>query len=103
MPQMHQNTSITSSTAQHAGAEQNSESTESLAANPVAKKGATKVPAWRRIEALKERRELNEALSDIWAEDPEFDDEWLGIDDADDELADAELIGDGEPGDGRVL
>lgn len=33
------------------------------------------MPAWRRIEALKERRALKEALTDIWSDDPELDDD----------------------------
>ena len=39
------------------------------------KDAAPAVPGWRRIEALKERRALKEALTDIWSEDPELDDD----------------------------
>lgn len=39
-----------------------------------------KLPAWRRIEALKERRQLKEALTDIWADDPDFDEGMFAID-----------------------
>lgn len=39
-----------------------------------------KLPAWRRIEALKERRRLKEALADIWADDPELDEDFFALD-----------------------
>jgi hypothetical protein len=84
MPQMHQDTAFDQSNVQRAQTEQSAEPVERPAAAGAHKKGGAKVPAWRRIEALKERRELKEALSDIWAEDPEFDDDWLGIGDDED-------------------
>ena len=40
-----------------------------------------KLPAWRRIEALKERRQLKEALADIWADDPELDEDFFALGD----------------------
>ena len=39
-----------------------------------------KLPAWRRIEALKERRQLKEALADIWADDPELEEDLFALD-----------------------
>ncbi|GAB4190154.1 MAG: hypothetical protein Tsb002_17910 [Wenzhouxiangellaceae bacterium] len=39
------------------------------------------VPGWRRIEALRERRALKEALTDIWSDDPDLDEDIFFPDD----------------------
>lgn len=39
------------------------------------------IPKWRRIEALKERKALREALSDIWTEDMDLEDDIFDLED----------------------